>query len=44
MTKKVYVIQELPGTKTGTPKYNIMGATKYGELVSLLTENSQIIM
>ena len=44
MTKKVYVIQELPGTKTGTPKYNIMGATKYGELVSLLPENSQIIM
>ena len=26
MTKKVYVIQELPGTKTGTPKFNIMGA------------------
>ena len=41
---KVYIIQELPGTKIGVPKYNIMGATKYGELKTLLPENSQIIM
>ena len=41
---KVYIIQELPGTKIGVPKYNIMGAAKYGELVTLLPENSQIIM
>ncbi len=41
---KVYVIQELPGTRLGTPKFNIMGASKFGELVTLLPENSQIIM
>ena len=41
---KVYIIQELPGTKIGAPKYNIMGASKFGELISLLPENSQIIM
>jgi len=27
----VYVIQELPGTKAGTPKINIMSAREYGE-------------
>ena len=26
---KVYVIQEIPGTVTGTPKINIMGAAQY---------------
>jgi len=41
---KVYVIQELPGTRMGTPKFNIMGASRYGEIVTLLPENSQIIM
>ena len=44
MTKKVYVIQELPGTRLGTPKFNIMGASRYGELITLLPESSQIIM
>ena len=44
MEKTVYVIQELPGTKSGSPKFNIMGAAKYGELKTLLPENSQIIM
>ena len=44
MNKKVYVIQELPGTRMGTPKFNIMGASKYGDLITLLPENSQIIM
>ena len=40
----VYVIQELPGTKMGSPKFNIMGAQKYGKLVVLLPEHSQIIL
>ena len=41
---KVYLIQEIPGTSQGMPKYNIMGAQKYGELVTLLPEHSQIIL
>ena len=41
---KVYVIQELPGTRLGTPKFIIMGASRYGEIITLLPENSQIIM
>ena len=40
---KVYVIQEIPGTKEGRPKINIMGAKEYGEFVFLLPELSQII-
>ena len=40
----VYVIQELPGTSVGRPKFNIMGALKYGKLKVLLKENTQIIM
>ena len=44
MSKTVYIIQELPGTKIGAPKYNIMGASKFGDLKTLLPENSQIIM
>ena len=39
----VYVIQEIPGTKTGSPKINIMGANKYGKFKFLLPELSQII-
>ena len=39
----VYVIQEIPGTKTGNPKINIMGAAKYGTFKFLLPEFSQII-
>ena len=39
----VYLVQEVPGTKSGTPKINIVGATKYGEVRSLLPELSQII-
>ena len=31
--EKVYVIQEVAGTKAGNPKINIMGATNYGDLV-----------
>ena len=39
----VYVIQEIPGTRDGKPKINIMGASKYGEFKFLLPEFSQII-
>ena len=39
----VYLVQDVPGTKAGTPKINIVGATKYGEIRSLLPELSQII-
>ena len=39
----VYVVQEVPGTAAGIPKINIMGAQKYGDLVTLLPELSQII-
>ena len=41
--KIVYVIQEIPGTQSGNPKINIMGASKYGEFKFLLPEFSQII-
>ena len=48
MTEKkepiVYVIQELPGTSIGRPKFNIMGALKYGKLKVLLKENTQIVL
>ena len=40
---KVYVLQELPGTKAGSPKINIMSASKFGEFKFLLPEFSQII-
>ena len=39
----VYVIQEIAGTKVGSPKINIMGASEYGSLKFLLPELSQII-
>ena len=41
--RKVYVIQEIPGTQAGNPKINIMGASKYGEFKFLLPEFSQMI-
>ena len=40
----VYVIQEVPGSKIGAPKINIIGATQFGQLKVLLPENSQIIL
>ena len=40
----VYVIQDIPGTKAGAPKINIIGATQFGNLRVLLPENSQIIL
>jgi hypothetical protein len=39
----VYVIQEIPGTRDGRPKINIMGAREFGEFKFLLPELSQII-
>jgi len=39
----VYVIQEIPGTRDGRPKINIMGAADYGKFKFLLPELSQII-
>ena len=39
----VYVIQEIPGTKDGRPKINILGAAEYGTFKFLLPELSQII-
>ena len=43
---RVYVIQEIAGTKAGNPKINIMGASVYsssGKFDFLLPEFSQII-
>ena len=39
----VHVIQEIPGTKDGKPKINIIGAQEYGDFKFLLPELSQII-
>ena len=39
----VYVIQDVPGSKIGAPKINIIGATQFGQLKVLLPENSQIL-
>jgi hypothetical protein len=41
---KVYVIQDVPGTREGRPKINIIGASQYGSLKVLLPENAQIIL
>ena len=43
LEKTVYVIQEIPGTKEGRPKVNIMGAQKFGKIKVLLREDSQMI-
>ena len=40
---KVYVIQEIAGTRDGKPKINIMGAAEYGTFKFLLPERSQIL-
>jgi len=39
----IYVIQEIPGTQAGSPRINIMSASKYGKFKFLLPEFSQII-
>ena len=41
---KVYLIQEIPGSSRGEPNYNIVGAQKYGDIVTMLPEFSQMIM
>ena len=44
--RKVYVIQEIAGTKSGNPKINIMVASNYsssGKFIFLLPEFSQMI-
>ena len=41
--RTVYVFLEIPGTASGNPKINIMGASKYGEFKFLLPELSQMI-
>ena len=42
-TPKVYVIQEIAGTKDGKPKINILGTAEYGTFKFLLPELSQMI-
>ena len=44
MRNKVYVIQDVPGTREGRPKINIIGASQFGDLKVLLPENAQIIL
>ena len=44
MKNKVYVIQDVPGSREGRPKINIIGASEFGELKVLLPENAQIIL
>ena len=39
----VYVLQEIPGTQSGKPKINILGAAEYGDFQFLLPELSQMI-
>ena len=41
---KVYLIQEIPGTYKLEPKYNVLGAQKYGEIITMLPEFSQLIL
>ena len=43
MDSKVYVIQEISGTREGRPKINIIGAAKYGDFVFCLPEMAQMI-
>ena len=42
-TSTVFVIQEISGSKAGSPKINIMGASNYGNFKFLLPEFSQMI-
>ena len=41
---KVYLTQEIPGSSIGQPKYYVLGAQKFGQIVTLLPEKSQIIL
>ena len=44
MNNTVYVIQDVPGSREGRPKINIIGASQFGTLKVLLPENAQIIL
>ena len=44
MNNTVYVIQDVPGTREGRQKINIIGASQFGTLKVLLPENAQIIL
>ena len=39
----VYLLQEVPGTKIGRPKYNIIGAQKFGEIKVRSKSTSQFV-
>ena len=43
LESRVFVLQEIAGTKAGNPKINIIGASNYGKFIFLLPEFSQII-
>ena len=44
MNSKVYLLQDIPIDKfTGQPKYNIMGARKYGEIEVMFKALEQIM-
>ena len=40
----VYVLQELPGTKIGRPKYNIIGAQKCGTMAAVKNLNKHPLL
>ena len=43
-TSKVYLVQDVPvDRETGQPKYNVMGAQKYGEIKVMLPAKAQMI-
>ena len=40
----VYLVQDIPvDRETGQPKYNVMGAQKYGEITVMLPAKAQMI-
>ena len=44
MNSKVYLLQDIPIDKfTGQPKYNIIGARKYGEIEVMFKALEQIM-
>jgi len=41
---KVYLVQDIPvDRESGQPKYNVMGAQKYGEIMVMLPSKAQMI-
>ena len=41
---KVYLVQDIPvDRESGQPKYNVMGAQKYGDIVVMLPAKAQMI-